>query len=80
MKGIINYVKDNEFRMLVLENKINIVNYHNLLSMEEERISLTSPIGRIVIKGNSLSVKKLLNKEILVVGYITSIEMGDKNV
>jgi len=80
MKGIVNYVKDNEFRMNVLENKIDIVNYHDLLSMNEEKISLTSPIGRIIIKGFSLSVKKLLNKEILVVGKIISIEMGDKNV
>ena len=80
MRGIINYIKDNEFRMNVMENRINIVNYHDLLSMSEERVSFTSSIGRVVIKGNSLTVKKLLNKELLIVGNISSIEMGDKNV
>lgn len=80
MRGIINYVRDNEFRMNIIENKIDIVNYNDLLSMSEERVSLTSSIGRIVIRGSSLTVKKLLNKEILIVGNISSIEMGDKNV
>ena len=80
MKGIINYIKDNEFKINIIKNKINIVNYINLLSMSETRVSLTSQIGRIVIKGENLSVKKLLNKEILIEGDINMIEIGDKNV
>ncbi|MBQ7105035.1 MAG: YabP/YqfC family sporulation protein [Bacilli bacterium] len=77
MSGIINYIRDNEFRINIYENKVNIVNYIDLLSMEEERISLTSSIGRVIIKGNNLSVKKLLNKELLIVGKINNIEIGD---
>ena len=52
----------------------------DLLSMSEERVSITTKIGRIIIKGKDLAVKKLLNKEILIKGYITNIEMGDNNV
>lgn len=77
MKGIINYIKDNEFRMNVLDKKINIINYKELLSMEEDKILLFSSIGKITIKGNNLSVTKLLNKELLVVGKVTNIEIGD---
>lgn len=66
--------------MNVLEKRIDIVNYHDLLSMSDDRVSFTSPIGRIVVKGSSLTVKKLLNKELLIVGNISIIEMGDKNV
>ncbi len=77
MKGIINYIKDNEFRMNVLDKKINIINYKELLSMEEDKILLLSSIGKITIKGNNLSVTKLLNKELLVVGKVTNIEIGD---
>lgn len=80
MKGIVNYIKDEEFRMNIIKNKIDIINYIDLLSMSEDRLSLMSPIGRIVIKGENLSVKKLLNKEILIVGSITNIEMGDTSV
>lgn len=77
MHGVIDYVRDNEFRMLVLSNKIDIVNYLELLSMSEERVSITSATGRIVIRGEGLSVKKLLNREILIVGKFSSIEMGE---
>ena len=77
MQGIINYIKDNEFRINILKNRINIVNYLELLSMEEDKILITSNIGKITIKGNNLSVTKLLNKELLVVGNITNIEIGD---
>ncbi len=77
MHGVIDYVRDNEFRMLVLSNKIDIVNYSELLSMSEERVSITSATGRIVIRGEGLSVKKLLNREILIVGKFSSIEMGE---
>jgi hypothetical protein len=80
MKGIVNYIKDDEFRINITKNKANIVNYIELFSMAEDRISLSSTIGRIVIKGNSLTVKKLLNKEILIEGNILDIEIGDKDV
>ena len=80
MKGIINYIRNDEFKMLVLNQKINIVNYTNILSMTEERISLTTSIGRIIIKGINLSVKKLLNKEVLIEGTILNIEIGDLDV
>jgi len=79
MRGIVNYIKDNEFRMNISENKINIVNYLELLSMGEERVSLATQLGRIVIKGKKLSVKKLLNKEVLIVGNIQSIEIGERD-
>ena len=77
MQGIINYIRDNEFKMIVLENKIDIVNYLDLLSMNDERVSVSTSFGRIVIKGNDLTVKKLLNKEVLIVGKFMSIEMGE---
>ena len=80
MKGIINYIKDDDFKMNIIKNEIDIVNYIDLLSMSEERVSLTTKIGRIVIKGKELAVKKLLNKEILIKGSITNIEMGDNDV
>lgn len=80
MKGIINYINDDDFKLLMINKKININNYTNILSMTDTRISLISKIGRIVIKGEDLIVKKLLNKEVLIEGNISSIEIGDKDV
>ena len=80
MKGIINYINDDDFKLLMINKKININNYTNILSMTDTRISLISKIGRIVIKGEDLIVKKLINNEVLIEGNISSIEIGDKDV
>lgn len=77
MNGVIDYIRDNEFKMLVLEEKIDVVNYLDLLTMDEKRVSFTTKTGRVIIRGENLSVKKLLDKEVLIVGQIKTIEMGE---
>jgi len=42
--------------------------------MEDNKISLNYYENKLLIKGNSLRVKKLLESEILVIGDILSIE------
>ena len=41
MNGVIDYIRDNEFKMLVLEEKIDVVNYLDLLTMDEKRVSFS---------------------------------------
>ena len=77
MIGIINYIKDNEFRINIYENKLNIVNYMDLLLMEENKIIINSSLGIVTINGNNLIVKKLLNKELLIIGQVNKLEIGD---
>ena len=77
MLGIINYIKDNEFRINIYENKLNIVNYMDLLLMEENKIIIKSSLGIVTINGNNLIVKKLLNKELLIIGQVNKLEIGD---
>ena len=42
--------------------------------MEDEKISLSYHLGTIVIKGENLRVKKLLDNEIVIVGEIENID------
>lgn len=74
--GITNYIKDNEFKINIFHNKINIVNYIEIISLEETRISIKYNNGNMIIKGSDLLVKKLLDNEILIIGQIKLIEMG----
>ncbi len=74
MHGIVDYIKDNQFRILIFDNKIDIVNYDKLLAMTSDRVSVLNQNKRIVIRGNDLTVRKLLNREILVVGTIACLE------
>ncbi len=70
-----DYINDNSFKINIYKNKINVVNYLDIITLEEDRISLKYQEGMIIIKGNNLSVNKLLDNEILITGEIKSVEL-----
>ena len=72
-----NFIDDNEFRFTVYENKIHIINYKRIISLENDYISLKSNNKKIAIFGNNLSLNKLLNNEMLISGIITKIEVNN---
>lgn len=69
------YIKDDEFRFTVFENRIHIINYSEILSLETERISFRMEEKRFVIKGNNLVLNRLLENEVLIMGTVFSIEV-----
>lgn len=75
LHNIYEYVRDGEFRFTIYNNKIHIVNYKKILSLESDRISFISDVNRVVIKGNNLVLNKLLEEEILIIGNIISVEV-----
>ncbi len=70
-----NYIKDKEFRLTLFKDKLYVINYNKIISLENTNISFKIDKGKIIIKGNDLVLKKLLDKEILVKGKISSIEV-----
>ncbi len=75
LKRVISYVKDEEFRINIYKNKVNVVNYANIITLEDSRISLNYSKGIVVFKGDNLSINKLLDNELLITGNIKSIEL-----
>lgn len=70
-----DYINDKEFRLTIFDNKVYIINYLKIISLENERISLLTGNNRIIIKGNNLCLNKLLDDEVLIKGTINSIEV-----
>lgn len=70
-----DYVIDNEFRFTIFSDRIHVVNYQNILSLENERISFCGSQQRIVIKGKDLVLNRLLDQEILIFGKVLTIEV-----
>ena len=68
------YINDNDFQIIYINNELNIVNYERINYMEDEKISLSCKEGTIIIKGNDLRVKKLLDNEIVIIGNFENIE------
>lgn len=76
MSNIIsNYINDNEFRFTVFNNKIHIINFNKIITLEDNYISLLSTNKRINIKGNKLILLKLIDDEMIIKGNISNIEV-----
>lgn len=70
-----DYINDNEFRITIFSDRIYVVNYKEVLSLEDERISFSTEKGRIIVKGDHLTLNKLLDKEVLISGKTKDIEV-----
>ncbi len=71
-----NYIYDDTFKIIYQNNKLNIVNYNLIDHFDENKIIVSVSTGRIIIKGNYLTVAKLLNDELLITGKIKNIELN----
>ena len=74
MLDIRKFLNDSSFQFVYINNNLYIINYTNINNMENNKISINYYAGKILIKGNNLSVRKLLESEILISGNIESIE------
>jgi len=80
LRNIVSYVRNEEFYINIWQDKINIVNFKEIVILEDNKIVILSPNGKVIIKGSNLSINKLLESELLITGKINSIELGDSNV
>ncbi len=69
------YMVNNEFVINIYKDKINIINYTSLGTIDDNKISVNSENKNILITGEKLVLKKLLNDEILISGVIKKIEL-----
>ena len=75
IRKVIDFIKEDNFELKLDNNYISITNYDTVNYMEDSKISIDYQNGKILIKGNALSVIKLLDHEILIKGKFTSIEV-----
>ena len=74
-KDIRSYILEDDFKITYLKNKLDIVNYENIDHFDTDKIIVRYSGGTLVIKGENLTISKLLNDEILVSGIIKNIEI-----
>lgn len=72
--SIRKYIVEEEFKITVFKDKVDILNYKEIDSIEDEKIIIRHDEGTIILYGESLSIKKLLEEELLISGEITKIE------
>lgn len=70
-----NIIYDTNFKITILENQINIKPFKEILIFEETEILIKTDQKIIKIKGENLTINKLENYELLILGKIISIEL-----
>jgi hypothetical protein len=76
-KSLNRVISNNSFKLIYVLNKLNIVNYDDILILEDNLILITASSKIIKIKGRDLVIRKLEDKELLIEGIINNINLGD---
>lgn len=74
LKKIRSFILEEELTVHVYKNKVNVVNYESIGHFDNNKVNIRHNSGLIIIHGDNLSVSKMLDNEILVIGQIKNIE------
>lgn len=72
--GLKNYILESEFKMTVLNGKVDILNYSEIDHFDDNMIVVRHKNGGVTIKGYHMIITKLLDDELLIDGKIDKIE------
>ena len=75
LNNIRSYILEEEFKVILNNNKLNIINYIELLDFNDFEIKIKYKNGILLVSGNNLRIKKILNDELLIEGNINNIEL-----
>ena len=75
LKRVYEYVRDEEFRFTVYNDRIHIINYEKINTLNSDYILIEGIDRKISIKGKNLVLNKLVEKEVLIIGEVNYIEV-----
>ena len=73
MGNIRNYIKQDDYKITLKNNIIDIENYTNIKNISEKEIVIMINNIKLSILGKNLAIKKMLNNEILFEGNYNNI-------
>ena len=71
------YVLELEPKIIVLDNKVNIVNYLKIEHFDNYKIIIKMNNKTVIINGSNLIITKLLKDELLIEGIIKGLEFNE---
>ena len=75
MKRIKEYLNSNSLELHYRNSMLNVVCYDEILLLTDEKIIISKDKKQIVIKGENLTLLKLLDNEVLIQGVIKVMEL-----
>ncbi len=74
INSIRSYILEEEFKITIVHNKIDILNFTSIGTIDSNKVVIKYKNGIITIKGTDLVVSRLMNEELLISGNIKSLE------
>ena len=67
------FVSDNEYSIIYKNNRLNIINYSEIIDFSSSLISIRCKDRVYYIEGNDLVISRMMDNEILIDGNISVI-------
>lgn len=74
LRDLRNYIMEDDFMVNYVDNKVDVVNYLSIDHFDDDKIMIRYKEGLLVIKGEGLTISKLLKDEVLISGVIKGLE------
>ena len=69
------YLNENEYKLILDDNRINIVNYEEIIDFSLSTIKVKLKDKIVSIEGRNLVINKMVDNEILITGNISNISI-----
>lgn len=76
MNRLDNYLNDLEYKIIIKENYVNIINYDEIIDFTLNRIAVKYKNKIISIEGKDLTISKMVDNEVLILGKISVISIN----
>ena len=71
-----NYLSDREYKIIIKENYIDIINYDEIIDFSLNKVSIRYKDKLIIVEGKNLVITKMIDEEVLITGNITTIRIN----
>lgn len=75
LKNIDKYLMDTNYKIIIKENIINIINYDEIKDFSNTKVIITTQKNKVTIEGEDLVVSKMQDDEVLIIGKIKTIKL-----
>lgn len=69
------YLNENEYKLILDNNRLNIVNYEEIIDFSLSNIKVKLKDKIVSIEGGNLVINKMVDNEILITGNISNISI-----
>ena len=73
IRRLSDYVDDKKYSMIYKNNKLNIINYSEIIDFSSTCISVRYDNRTYYVEGNNLVISRMMENEILITGDIDRI-------